>query len=143
MPDEEVLAANIKEALAKKGLSLTAGESLASLGAGPMARSLASQVRGLFPNDVAHIFLGAGNNSVTLRQYLEKSRQSPGKEVLLQLSEHKIESKHEPHVALMKDGIEIGKIPFEASLELQLQGVVLRIRDGEVQDIQTGRVKGK
>ena len=35
------------------------------------------------------------------------------------------------------------KVPFEASIELVLQGVVLRLRDGAVQDIQTGRVKGK
>ena len=52
-------------------------------------------------------------------------------------------SNHEPHVALMKDGVEIGKVPFEASIELVMHGVVLRLRDGEIQDIQTGRVKGK
>ena len=41
------------------------------------------------------------------------------------------------------DGVEIGKVPFTASIEMALQGVVLRLRDGKVQDIQTGRVKGK
>lgn len=143
MPDEEVLAASIKEALAKRHLSLTTGESLPAFGVGAISQSLARHVRALFPNDVAQLFLGAWNNSVTLRQYLEKSAQSPGKEMFLQLSEHKIESKHEPHVALMKDGAEIAKVPFEASIELLLQGVVLRLRDGAVQDIQTGRVKGK
>jgi len=143
MPDEEVLAASIKEALAKKDLSLTTGESLPAFGVGAICDSLAGHVRALFPNDVAQLFLGAWNTSVTLRQYLEKSAQSPGKEIFLQLSEHKIESKHQPHVALMKDGAEIAKVPFEASIELLLQGVVLRLRDGAIQDIQTGRVKGK
>jgi hypothetical protein len=143
MPDEEVLAASIKEALAKKHLSLTTGASLPAVGAGAIAESLAGHVRALFPNDVGQLFLGAWNNSVTLRQYLEKSAQSPGKEIFLQLSEHKIESTHQPYVALMKDGAEIARVPFEASIELLLQGVVLRLRDGAVQDIQTGRVKGK
>ena len=143
MPDEEVLAASIKEALAKRHLSLTTGESLPAFGVGAISQSLARHVRALFPNDVAQLFLAAWNNSVTLRQYLEKSAQSPGKEMFLQLSEHRIESKHEPHVALMKDGAEIAKVPFEASIELVLQGVVLRLRDGAVQEIQTGRVKGK
>ena len=143
MPDEEVLAASIKEALAKKGLSLTTGESLPGFGVGAIAGSLAGHVRALFPNDLGQLFLGAWNNSVTLRQYLEKSAQSPGKEIFLQLSEHKIESKHQPRVALMKDGVEIASVPFEASIDLLLQGVVLRLRDGAVQDIQTGRIKGK
>ena len=90
MPDEEVLAASIKEALAKRHLSLTTGESLPAFGVGAVSQSLARHVRALFPNDVAQLFLGAWNNSVTLRQYLEKSAQSPGKEMFLQLSEHKI-----------------------------------------------------
>ena len=143
LPDEEVLEASIKDALAKKGLSLTTDGSLASFGAGALAKSLGPQVRALFPNDITQVFLGAWNNSVTLRQYLDRSAQSPGKESFLQLSEHKIVSNHQPHVALMKDGVEIGKIPFDASIELVLQGVVLRLRDGKVQDVQTGRVKGK
>ena len=143
MPDEEELAAGIKEALAKKGLLLTMGKSLASFGPGAMAESLAKQIRPLLPNDISDVFLGAWNSAVTVRQYLDKSAQSPGKEMFLQLAEHKIVSNHEPHVALMKDGVEIGKIPFEASIELAMQGVVLRLRDGRIQDIQTGRVKGK
>jgi hypothetical protein len=143
MPDEEVLEAAIKEALAKKGLLLTMGKSLASFGPGAMAESLAKQIRPLFPDDISDVFLGAWNSAVTVRQYLDKSAQSPGKEIFLQLAEHKIVSNHEPHVALMKDGVEIGKVPFTASIEMALQGVVLRLRDGKVQDIQTGRVKGK
>jgi hypothetical protein len=46
-------------------------------------------------------------------------------------------------VALMKDGTEIARVEFEASIELVLQGAVLRILDGAIQDVQTGRVKGK
>lgn len=149
MPDEEVLAANIKEALAKRGLSLEQGlslkpgESLPPFGAGAIARSLAGHVRALFPNDVGQLLLGAWNNSVTLRQYLQNSARSPGREIFLQLSEHKIESTHSPYIALMKDGAEIAKVPFELSIDLLLQAAVLRLRDGAVQDIQTGRVKGK
>jgi hypothetical protein len=143
MPDEEAIAAGIREALAKKGLLLTMGKSLASFGPGAMAESLAKQVRPLFPTDISDVFLSAWNSAVTVRQYLAKSAQSPGKDIFLQLVEHKIVSNHQPHVALIKDGVEIGKVPFEASIELLLHGVVLHLRDGGIQDIQTGRVKGK
>ena len=145
MPDEEVVARSIKEALAKKDMALTT-EGLGQLpafGIGAISGALASHLRALFPSDIGQLFASAWNNSVTLRQYLEKSAQAPGKDTFLQLTEHKIESKHHPHVALMKDGVEIAKVPFDASIELVLQGAVLRLRDGAVQEIQTGRVRGK
>ena len=145
MPDDEVVARNIEEALAKRDMSLkTEGiGQLPAFGIGGISGALASHLRALFPNDIGQLLTAAWNNSLTLRQYLEKSAQAPGKDTFLQLSEHKIESKHRPHVALMKDGVEIARVPFDASFELVLQGAVLRLRDGVVQEIQTGRVKGK
>src|SRR5687768_16823460 len=108
-----------------------------------MSGALARNLKTLLNIDVADIFLTAWNKSATLRQHLEKSALSPGKDIFLQLSEHKIASTHRPHVGLMKDGTEIARVEFEASIELVLQGAVLRILDGAIQDVQTGRVKGK
>jgi hypothetical protein len=145
MPDDEVVARKLEEALARRDMSLTTegiGQ-LPAFGLGAISRALASHLRALFPNDIGQLFTAAWNNSVTLREYLKKSAQSPGKDTFLQLSEHKIESKHRPHVALMKDGVEIARVPFDAAIEIVLQGAVLRLRDGEVQELQTGRVKGK
>jgi len=34
-------------------------------------------------------------------------------------------------------------LPFSISVELVLQGAVLRIRDGAVREVQTGQIKGK
>lgn len=143
MPDEEVLANNIKEALAQRHMAVTTGESLAGFGMRAMSGALARNLKTLLNIDVGDIFLGAWNKSVTLRQQLEKSAHSPGKEIFLQLAEHKIGSTHHPHVALMKDGAEIARVEFETSIELVVQGAVLRLRDGAIQDVQTGKVKGK
>ena len=79
MPDEEVLAASIKEALAKKGLLLTVGKSLASFGPGAMAESLAKQIRPLFPNDISDVFLGAWNSAVTVRHTSTRARSLPAR----------------------------------------------------------------
>ena len=78
-----------------------------------------------------------------VREHLEKSAHSTGKEVFLQLAEHKVVSTHRPHVSLMKDGAEIARVEFEVAIELALQGAGLRLLDGAIQDVQTGRVKGK
>jgi hypothetical protein len=145
MPDEEEATERIKEAMSRKHLTIaTAGtETLAAFGVRAMSGALAGKLKSLLQIDLSDIFVTAWNKSGTLRQHLEKSAQSPGKEIFLQLAEHKIASTHRPHVSLMKDGVEIAKVDFEVALELVLQGAVLRLLDGAIQDVQTGRVKGK
>ena len=145
MPDEEELTERIKEAMSRKHLTVATGgtETLAAFGLRAMAGALARNLKSLLQIDVSDIFVTAWNKSGTLRQHLEKSAHSPGKEIFLQLAEHKIASTHKPHVALMKDGVEIARVEFEAAIELVLQGAVLRLLDGAIQDVQTGKVKGK
>jgi hypothetical protein len=145
MPDEEELTERIKDAMSRKHLTVATGgtETLAAFGLRAMSGALARNLKTLLQIDLSDIFVTAWNKSGTLRQHLEKSAHSPGKEIFLQLAEHKIASTHKPHVALMKDGAEIARVEFEAAVELVLQGAVLRLLDGAIQDVQTGRVKGK
>jgi hypothetical protein len=145
MPDEEELTERIEDALAKRHQSVEVGgtDTLAAFGLRAMSGALARNLKSLLQIDLSDIFVTAWNKSGTLRQHLEKSAHAPGKEIFLQLAEHKITSTHRPHVALMKDGAEIGRVAFEAAIELVLQGAVLRLLDGAIQDVQTGRIKGK
>jgi hypothetical protein len=145
LPDEEEAVERIKEAMARKHLTIaTSGtEALAAFGLRAMSGALARNLKSFLQIDVSDIFVAAWNKSGTLRQHLEKSAHSPGKELFLQLAEHKITSTHRPHVSLMKDGVEVAKVEFEVAIELVLQGAVLRLCDGAIQDVQTGRVKGK
>jgi hypothetical protein len=145
LPDEEEATERIREAMSRRHLAIAAGgtETLAAFGLRAMAGALARNLKPLLHIDLADIFVAAWNKSGTLRQHLEKSAHSPGKEIFLQLAEHKIVSRHAPHVSLMKEGAEIGRVEFEVALELVLQGAVLRLLDGAIQDVQIGRVKGK
>ena len=145
MPDEDELTERIKDAMSRKHLAVATGgtETLAAFGLRALSGALARNLKSLLQIDLSDIFVTAWNKSGTLRQHLEKSAHSPGKEIFLQLAEHKIASTHKPHVALMKDGVEIARVEFEAAIELVLQGAVLRLLDGAIQDVQTGRVKGK
>jgi hypothetical protein len=145
MPNEEEATERIREAMSRRHLAIAAGgtETLAAFGLRAMAGAVARNLKPLLQIDLADIFVAAWNKSGTLRQHLEKSAHSPGKEIFLQLAEHKIVSTHHPHVSLMKDGAEIARVEFEVAIELMLQGAVLRLLDGAIQDVQTGRVKGK
>ena len=145
MADEEEVTERIREAMSRRHLTIAAGgtETLAAFGLRAMSGALARNLKPLLQIDLADIFVAAWNKSGTLRQHLDKSAHSPGKEIFLQLAEHKIVSTHRPHVSLMKDGAELTRVEFEVAIELGLQGAVLRLLDGAIQDVQTGRVKGK
>ena len=120
MPDEEELTERIKDAMSRKHLTVATGgtETLAAFGLRAMSGALARNLKSVLQIDLSDIFVTAWNKSGTLRQHLEKSAHSPGKEIFLQLAEHKIASTHKPHVSLMKDGVEIARVEFEAAIEL-------------------------
>jgi len=145
LPPEAELGVRIKKALDDEGLAVSAGggPSLSMSGLRLMSGTLARHLAGVLDIGLADVLVGAWNKAFAVRQQIEKSAKSPGKELFLQLAEHKITSAHKPYVALMKDGQELGRLPFSVSVEIVLQGAVLRILDGAIQEIQTGRVKGK
>lgn len=145
LPPEAELAASIVSALDEQGVALASGggPSFSAATWRLMAGSLAKQLPALLDIGVTDVLVGGWNKWLDVRQQIEKSASSPGKDVFLQLAEHTIKSKHEPYVALMKNGREIGRLSFGVEIELGLQGVVLRILDGTIRDIHTARVKGK
>jgi hypothetical protein len=139
------LAGRIKDALAKDGVAVKtgAGGTLPMLGWRMMPKAIAGQLSTLLDIGLPDILIGGWNKAYALRQHLQKSAKTPGKETFLQLAEHKITSNHEPYVALLKNGKEVARLPFSISIELVLQSAVLRILDGEIREIQTGQIKAK
>ena len=105
--------------------------------------AVAGRLATLLDVPLSDILVGGWNKSYALRQHLQRSAKSPGKEFFLQLAEHKISSSHQPYVALLKNGQEVARLRFTVAVELLLQGAVLRILDGRIREIQTGQVKGK
>jgi hypothetical protein len=139
------LSTRMADALADEGVVVQAGGigQFSKSGWRLLSGAAARQLAGLLDIGFVDVLVGAWNKSYALGQQLDKSANSPGKDFFLQLAEHKVTSKHEPYLALLKDGQEIGRLPFSVSLELVLQGAVLRIRDGAIQEVETGRIKGK
>ena len=139
LPTPTALADVMADALAKEGIGLQPGLPGLGMLPGAVARHLAD----MLDISMLDVFLGAWTKAYALRKELEKSVSAPGKDFFLQLAEHEIASKHEPYLALLKDGAEIGRLKFSVSLEIVVQAAMLRIRDGAIQEIEAGRVKGK
>jgi hypothetical protein len=145
LPAQDELVDRITDALADEGVAIKSGGvgKLPMLGWKMMPGAIAGQLAGLLDIGLDDILVGGWNKSFAIRQQLQKSLKTPGKDNFLQLAEHKIKSTHAPYVALIKDGREVGRLPFSVAVELVLQGAVLRIRDGAIREVQTGQIKGK
>jgi hypothetical protein len=139
------LAERIKDALAKDGVALTGGGggAFAMPGWRMMPKAIAGQLSTLLDISLPDILIGGWNKSYAVRQQVQKSAKTPSHEMFLRLMEHTITSTHAPYLALLENGKEVARLPFSISIELVLQGAVLRILDGAIREIQTGQIKAK
>ncbi len=79
-----------------------------------------------------------------LRKYRDKERYPPYETYLVHLVEHTIKSEHHPYLEILINGVEIHqKIEFTISLALTIEGAVLKIKDGKIEEIMPGSCKGE
>jgi hypothetical protein len=104
---------------------------------------VAQHVGKLLDIRLGDVLVGAWNKARAIRQSLDKSNKAPGKEILLELAEHTITSKHEPYLTLLRNGAQVASLKFSVNLELTLQGAMMRILNGEIKEIQVGQIRGK
>ncbi len=89
------------------------------------------------------ILAGAWNKYRLLLKYLDKEKYPPEEVILVPLVDHTIQSEHHPHLELLIDEKSIGKIEFQITLSLTLEGFTLKIQDGKIKEILTGTCKGE
>ncbi len=77
-----------------------------------------------------------------LQKYRDPEQCPPGESAIVPLAEHSIESTHSPHIDLLVRDVEIGRLDVQLALALQLEGVVLRIHDGRIWQIEAGGASG-
>jgi hypothetical protein len=142
-PSAQELTARLRKAMSDGSLSGADGGVGAVPGSGLFARAIANEVDKLLDVSLGDILIGGWNKAQALGEALRKSARSPGKEILLQLAEHKVSSTHKPYVSLVRNEHEIARVPFTVAVELVVQGAMLRIVDGAIRDIETGQLKGK
>jgi hypothetical protein len=136
------LTGHIRRALAKKDVARHTGASQLVTWR-LMPEAIGEQLAILLNIPLPDILAGAWDKGHALRQELQKSAKTPDEDLFLPLVEHKVAATHEPYVALLRNGQEVGRLTFTISVELMIQGAVLRIRDGSVRAVQTDQIEGK
>ncbi len=89
------------------------------------------------------ILVGGWNKYRILRKYVDKEKYPPEEVIMIPLVDHTIESEHHPYLEFLVNEESIGKIEFQITVSLTLEGFTLKIQDGKVKEILTGNCKGK
>lgn len=104
---------------------------------------ITKKVGDLLNISVIDIMVKAWNKYRELLKYTDKEKYPPDVSVLVPLAEHTIKSEHKPYVEILINEKPVGRVDFNINISLTLKGIILKIRDGKIQEIQTGSCKGK
>jgi hypothetical protein len=124
----------IREALANAAPGLPIGTVL---------DGVARAVEELLDVPVTDILGGAWARARDLRAAIQKTRESADATELVPLLGHTITSEHRPCVEIVKDDVAIARLVFPLKLDLRLEGVILRVRQGRISEVLSGTVKIK
>jgi hypothetical protein len=101
------------------------------------------KVEDLLNISLSDIMVTAWNKYRMLLKYTDKKKYSSNETFLVPLAEHTIKSEHKPYIEILINDKSVGKIDFNINISFTLKGIILKIRDGKIKEIQTGSCKGK
>jgi hypothetical protein len=103
-----------------------------------LVRDLGRALAGLLEVDVADLLVAGWHRHRAFRRVALASAGTPGSTRLVELSEHRIVSVHEPSVELQVDGRRITTVRFELRVTVEVGGLVAAVRDARLVEIRAG-----
>jgi hypothetical protein len=109
-----------------------------------LTHAIAGKVAELLQVPLTTILGRAWKDLKEVRAAMQTTRQSPDRTEEVVLADHSVESEHRPNLDLYQNGKRIGRIPFMVSVEIELRGLLLEIREGAIRKMISGdiRIKG-
>lgn len=104
---------------------------------------IAAKIADLLEVPIAEIFLASWKKTDAVKQLVEESRKTPEALMNVELAEHSINSKHQPHIEIKSKKAPVKKIEFTLQLLFKLKGFHLRIQNGAIKEMQTGPCQAK
>jgi len=92
--------------------------------------------------DVVRLLVDGWNKARELRKYRDESAYPPDEVIVVELSKHKLESQHKPHLELVVADRPVGRLHFQIDLALNIDGAQLTIQGGRIMRIATGKTSG-
>jgi hypothetical protein len=108
-----------------------------------VSNEIAKKVPELLDIKLKDILVGAWKKYQQVEQCLEQGTDNPDETFLVPLVKHNIVSEHNPKIEIRIDEVYIGQIDFEILLELELNGIILKIKGSKIEGIKAGSCKCK
>jgi len=89
------------------------------------------------------ILVGGWRKYQQLEQYFDQGKTNPEVSFSVPLVSHTIISEHHPKIEIKFNEINMGHIDFSILLKLELSGIVLNIKGGEIEGVKAGNCKCK
>ena len=102
--------------------------------------SIKERLTELLDINLVEVMLRGWQKYALVRKYTGVDAAPTDETLLIPLSEHSIRSVHKPHIEILRGGRELARITFPVVLELSLDGFALKIRNRNIEEIQTGRL---
>jgi hypothetical protein len=104
---------------------------------------LAAKIGELLDVPIPGIFLTSWRKANVLQDVLAESKKTPEAVLNVELGEHTINSQHRPHIEVTIQNRSVKKIEFILRLVFKLQGFVLKIQNGAIKEMISGRCEVK
>ena len=93
---------------------------------------------------LSDVLAGAWKGYGRFLKYCDRKQYPPDKVSVVSLADHTITSTHKPHVDVLVNNRQFGRIDFDVELQITLKGANLSIRDGKFITLRlaSGKAKG-
>ncbi len=105
---------------------------------GPIAEKMVD----LLDIPIPTIMVASWKKYKVLLEYLDRVKYPPGEVFLVPMAEHTILSEHHPFIEIKVDERPVGRIEFEITLSLNVEGILLKVQDGKIMEVVTGNCTG-
>jgi hypothetical protein len=137
-PTREDVMRALQQSPGKVGLSSPV-KTLEPVHMGVVGTAVEEEMADLLDISLVGVMLRAWKKYELIRKYLGRGAAKNSEVTLVPLLEHTIESSHDPCIQVSRGNVPLIKITFSVSLEISIQGLVLKLREGRIQEIATGK----
>jgi hypothetical protein len=104
---------------------------------------LGSKIGELLDIKIHDMLLTAWKKVEAVRQAIEESKKTPDKATYLDLTEHSIDYETKPFIDVKIKSASVKKLTLTVAINLKVKGFGLKIQNGLIRELQTGKCEGK
>ena len=101
-----------------------------------------NSIGALFQMSPLEILTGAWKKYELVAKALDESKRNPQDLIFRSLAKHTAKSIHHPYLEVLIENRSFGKLEFELTAVFEVEGLTLKIQNGEITEIMTGSCQG-